>query len=89
MVLLKKVKEKKRFDEVRLEFINKIRQRQSRQVLTQSQSQTTHRHRQKMVQIVSLLMGSLLGDDEDRLFVVEVGDDDMMFPYTGPRILLY
>ena len=42
-----------------------------------------------MVQIVSLLMGSLLGDDEDRLFVVEVGDDDMMFPYTGPRILLY
>ena len=29
------------------------------------------------------------GDDEDRLFVVEVGDDDMMFPYTGPRILLY
>ena len=60
MVLLKKVKEKKRFDEVRLEFINKIRQRQSRQVLTQSQSQTTHRHRQKMVQIVNLLMVSLL-----------------------------
>jgi len=29
------------------------------------------------------------GDDEDWLFVVEVGDDDMMFPYTGPRILIY